>query len=61
MLLENDVWFFEITSKLSGVILRKALMEDSFEKVYKKVFQQIIDSACEDDIHILEILGDVGG
>jgi hypothetical protein len=59
--LENDVWFFEITSKLSGVILRKALMENSFEKVYKKVFQQIIDNACEDDVHILEILGDVGG
>jgi len=61
MLLENDVWFFEITSKLSGVILRKALMEDSFEKVYKKVFQQIIDNIYEDDVHILEILGDVGG
>jgi hypothetical protein len=59
--LENDVWFFEITSKLSGVILRKALMENSFEKVYKKVFQQIIDNVCEDDVHILEILGDVGG
>jgi hypothetical protein len=61
MLLENDVWFFEITSKLSGVILRKALMENSFEKVYKKVFQQIIDNVYEDDVHILEILGDVGG
>ncbi len=61
MLLENDVWFFEITSKLSGVILRKALMENSFEKVYKKVFQQIIDNVSEDDVHILEILGDVGG
>ena len=59
--MENDVWFFEITSKLSGIILRKALMEDSFEKVYKRVFQQIIDNACEDDTHILEILGDVGG
>lgn len=59
--MENDVWFFEITSKLSGVILRKALMENSFEKVYKKVFQQIIDNVCEDDVHILEILGDVGG
>ena len=59
--MENDVWFFEITSKLSGVILRKALMEDSFEKVYKKVFQQIMDNAYDDDVHILEILGDVGG
>lgn len=59
--MENDVWFFEITSKLSGVILRKALMEDSFEKVYKKVFQQIIDNTCDDDVHILEVLGDVGG
>ena len=59
--MENDVWFFEITSKLSGVILRKAMMENSFEKVYKKVFQQIIANTCEDDVHILEILGNVGG
>lgn len=57
----DDVWVFEITSKLSGVILRKALMEKSFEKVYKKVLDQMVNTNCEDDVHILEILGDVGG
>jgi len=50
-----------MTTKLTGVIFRKALLEDSFEKVYGRVFEQISTKIFEDDVHILEIFGDVGG
>lgn len=51
----------EMTTKLSGVILKKALLEENFEKVYKRVFEQISVKVFEDDMNILEILGNVGG
>jgi hypothetical protein len=50
-----------MTSKLSGALFRKAIMEKSFEKVYERVFVQISTKVFEDDVHILEIFGDVGG
>jgi hypothetical protein len=57
----DDFWVYEMATKLTGVIFRKALMEDSFEKVYERVFVQISTKFFEDDVHILEIFGDVGG
>jgi len=50
-----------MTTKLSGIIFKKALMEDSLERVYKRVFDQISTKVFDDDIQILEIFGDVGG
>jgi len=50
-----------MTTKLTGIIFRKALLENSFEKVYEKVFKQIACRMFEDDAHLLEIFGDVGG
>lgn len=56
-----NFWIFEMTSKLSGIIFTKASMGESFEKVYERVFEQISIKDFEDDVHILEIFGDVGG
>jgi hypothetical protein len=56
-----EFWVFEMTSKLSGIIFRKALMENNIEKVYERVFEQITIKDFENDVHILEIFGDVGG
>ena len=56
-----DFWIYEMTSKLTGIIFRKALLEDNLEKVYKRVFEQISTKDFEDDVHILQIFGDVGG
>lgn len=50
-----------MTSKLSGALFRKAMIEDDFEKVYEKVFIEISTKVFEDDVHILEIFGNVGG
>jgi len=50
-----------MTSKLSGALFRKAVIENSYEKVYKKVFVEMCTKSFEDDVHILEIFGSVGG
>jgi len=50
-----------MTTKLTGIIFRKALMENSFERVYSKVFEQISSKMVNNDVQVLEIFGDVGG
>ena len=57
----DNFWIFEITTKMTGIIFRKALLENDTEKVYGRVFEQISTKVFLDDIHILEIFGDVGG
>jgi len=59
--LEDELWVFEMASKLTGVIFKKALLENSMEKVYSRVMTQITTQVFEDDVHILQIFGDVGG
>jgi len=59
--LEDELWLFEMTTKLSGVIFKKSLLENSVEKVYGRVFREMATKIFEDDVHILEIFGDVGG
>ncbi len=55
------MWIFEMTTKLTGVIFKKALLENSFEKVYQRVFEQISTKMINNDVQMLEIFGDVGG
>jgi hypothetical protein len=53
----------EITVRLSGIIFKKALMEDDFLGIYSKVFEKI-ESMTDDEfdtIQVLEIFGDIGG
>jgi hypothetical protein len=59
--LNDELWVYEMTTKLSGVIFKKSLLEDSVEKVYGRVFREMATKIFEDDVHILEIFGDVGG
>lgn len=47
----------EITSKFSGIILKKAELDNDFERVYSRVFEKMAN--IEEDI--LEVLGNVGG
>lgn len=51
----------EMTTKLGGVILRKAEMENDFEKVYLKVFEKMVEVELTGGENLLEILGEVGG
>ena len=47
--------------KLSGVIFKKAQMENNFEEVYNRVFTKAITTDFESDMDMLEIFGNVGG
>lgn len=51
----------EITSKLTGVILKKAELENNFEGVYSKVFERMFQMQIMGGEEVLFILGDVGG
>jgi hypothetical protein len=59
--LDEEIWLYEMTTKLTGVIFKKALLENNIEKVYGRVFREISIQVFEDDVHILQIFGDVGG
>jgi len=60
---EDEMKKIELTIGLSGVIFRKALMNDDFYGVYSKVFEVVekIPEDVFDSIFVLEILGQVGG
>jgi hypothetical protein len=51
----------EVLVKLSGAILRKAEMENDFEKVYTRVFEHMIKMEVLGFRDVVEILGDLGG
>ena len=59
--MDEELWVYEMTTKLTGVIFKKSLLENSMEKVYGRVFKEMATKDFEDDVHILEIFGDVGG
>lgn len=50
----------EVTTKLNGVILRKA-EEQNFERVYSQVLEKMVEMEVFGFETILEVLGDVGG
>lgn len=50
----------EMDLKLNGAILRKAELENNFEKVYLKVFEKMVEIE-EFGSELLEIFGDQGG
>jgi hypothetical protein len=61
MWLNEEVLIREMTTKLSGIIFRKALMENNWTKVYKTIITGMVNTEIEDEIHLLKIFGDIGG
>ena len=59
--LYNDEAMVEITSKLSGVILRKAELDGSFGDVYSMVFDRMYEIEGAEGDEFLSILGEIGG
>lgn len=59
--MSGDVGVAELTTKLGGVIFRKAELEDDFERVYLKVFEKMVEVELTGGENLLEILGEVGG
>ena len=61
--MDRELWTWgdDMMFKLSGVIFKKAQMENNFEKVYNQVFVKSITTEFESDMDMLEIFGNVGG
>lgn len=57
----NDMEILEFTTKIGGVILRKAELEKDFTGVYEKVFAKMLENEVFGGEELLEIFGDVGG
>ena len=59
--LYNDETMIEVTSKLSGIILRKAELEGNFDGVYSMVFERMYDIESLEGDEFLMVLGEIGG
>lgn len=59
--MDDDFEIMELTTKLSGAILKKAELDDDFEKVYTKVFEKIFEVNVLETEDFLEIFGSIGG
>ena len=58
---ENDYSMAEFTSKLSGIILKKAELENNFAAVYSKVFERMNQLQAANNDELLFVLGEIGG
>lgn len=57
----DDSWLREMTTKLSGIIFSKALIENKWSKVYESVYFEMISNEFEDEMSFLKIFGECGG
>jgi len=60
-MLYSDEMMVQVTTKLSGVILRKAELESDFAGVYSMVFERIFGLENIEGDEFLAVLGDIGG
>jgi hypothetical protein len=57
----HEMEILEFTTKMGGIILKKAELDKDFVGVYERVFAKILEEDVFDGRELLEILGDVGG
>lgn len=50
----------DLTTKLNGIILRKAELDNNFETVYSRVFERM-NNLEEFGEEFILVLGDIGG
>jgi hypothetical protein len=60
-MLYNEEMIAQVTTKLSGVILRKAEIESDFDGVYSMVFERMLGLEDVEGDEFLTVLGDIGG
>jgi hypothetical protein len=59
--LYSEEEMMEITSKLSGIILRKAELDGNFDSVYSMVFERMYNIESLEGDEFLAVLGEIGG
>lgn len=55
------MWSSVMTTKLGGVIFRKALMENNWSKIYENVMFGINEEEIDSETSVLKAFGDIGG
>ena len=56
----DNAQIVELTTKLNGVILCQAELQNNFERVYLSVFERMAEFQALGGNDMLEVLGDVG-
>lgn len=59
--MSEEIWSSVMTTKLGGVIFRKALMENNWSKIYENVMFGINEEEIDSETSILKAFGDIGG
>lgn len=57
----SDQNMVEITAKLSGIILKKAELDGSYDGVYSMVFERMYGVETFEGDEFLSVLGEIGG
>jgi hypothetical protein len=59
--LDEEIWMHEMMVKLSGPIFTHAQMKKDIYRTYFYVFDKIFSTDFRNEMHLLEIFGNVGG
>ncbi|MBU5689955.1 MAG: hypothetical protein QXM68_02040 [Candidatus Aenigmatarchaeota archaeon] len=59
--MSEEMWTSVMTTKLGGVIFRKALMENNWSKIYENVMFGIDEDEIDSETSVLKAFGDIGG
>lgn len=59
--MDDYTWMYEMMLKLSGPIFTHAEMKNDLSNTYVKVFSKVFTTDFRNEMHLLEIFGNVGG
>ncbi|MBU5688398.1 MAG: hypothetical protein KQA41_01850 [Candidatus Aenigmarchaeota archaeon] len=59
--MSEEIWSSAMTTKIGGIIFRKALMENNWSKVYENFMFNLIDEEVDSEAGLLKAFGDIGG
>ncbi|MCX8178372.1 MAG: hypothetical protein N3D75_00910 [Candidatus Aenigmarchaeota archaeon] len=59
--MSEEMWSSVMTTKLGGVIFRKALMENNWSKIYENVMFGINEEEIDSETSVLKAFGNIGG
>jgi hypothetical protein len=59
--LNEEMWPSIMTTRLGGIIFRKALIENNWSKVYENLVFSMMEEEIESETDLLKTFGDIGG
>ncbi|MEM5799445.1 MAG: hypothetical protein QXZ43_02155 [Candidatus Aenigmatarchaeota archaeon] len=59
--MSEDIWSSTMTTKIGGIIFRKALMENNWSKVYENFMFNLMYEEVDSEAGLLKAFGNIGG